>query len=114
MVETKCVVKIGNYDGDLSQLVSGISSDYIPIPIGRAEVCKQGLIYPTPEGNSIIMLSQQRNFPNEPFNVMVSIMGPQLERAQQLMGSLEKELGFQLRDSPVHERLFATLAKRVR
>lgn len=94
-------VRVGNHEGDLGELVSKYSSDFIHTPLGRSEVDKYALTRKEDNDLYLLMISQSA-IKNEEYsyNMIMTVMGPRQARVLELMQELQKSLGIETQPAP--------------
>ena len=99
-----CEPRVGNYNGDIGELARQYSKDFMPIPIGRPEVHKYGLIIREPPAFYLLMVSNSdyKGEPDNPayYSVIATLLGKDKERVKELMKDFEKGFALNLRQAP--------------
>jgi len=94
-----CEARVGNIQGDIGELVDSHLHGFFPLPAGRADVAKYASFRNEPSGSYLLMISGSP-YPNAPHNLIATVMGPQEQRARELMQEFERAIPVPLRPAP--------------
>lgn len=106
----KVETKVANFDGDIGQLIKKYSDRFVPTPIGRTDVNKYGLYIERGDGIYLLMISGHGE-PAISYNVIITVMGPRQEIAEQIMQEFQSKIEIETRSPPSYlQRQFEEIA----
>lgn len=94
-----CEARVGDFVGDIGELVLNYSSDFKPFHMGRPDVHKYALVRREQSGSYILMVSNT-DFPNPMYDLIATVMGPVTAQAKELMADFEEGIPIELRPAP--------------
>ena len=94
-----CEARVGNIRGDIGEIVNKNLPGFFPLPVGRADVTKYASFRKEPSGDYILIISGSP-YPNASHNLIATVMGPQEQRARELMQEFERAIPVPLRPAP--------------
>ncbi|MBI5880676.1 hypothetical protein HZB90_00945, partial [archaeon] len=72
---------------------------FFPLPVGRTDVAKYASFRKEPSGPYLLMISGSP-YPDASHNLIATVMGPQEQRARELMQEFERAIPVLLRPAP--------------
>ena len=93
----KFSARVGNFDGDIGDLVKKYSSNFMEFPIGRGDVRKLALQRRESSGSYLLMVSSSP-YKDEDHNMILTIHGPLQDVVDEMMDDFLKVIGVPTRD----------------
>ncbi|MCD6477483.1 MAG: hypothetical protein J7K87_00585 [Candidatus Aenigmarchaeota archaeon] len=99
-------VKVSEYDGDIKELLSKYSDEFVEVPIGRTDVKKYALM----ENDGILIVSQSKGLRNPEYNVILSSHSDTEEKAKRQLERFSDKTSLKLREPPEQlKKLFKSI-----
>jgi len=89
-------VRVGEYSGDIKDILSKHYSTFIKIDGFRSDVDKYGL----KEEKGLMVISQSKGIRNEDYNVILTCHSKDKEKAKKQADTFEEKTSLKLRDAP--------------
>jgi len=95
-------LKVGEYKGKLGDLAKRYSDKFFHFPVGRKDVDKYGMIIEEENRSYLLMISNsdKSRYPSAEYDTIVSVMGPEKQRTEEIMRDFEKAAGVEMREAP--------------
>jgi hypothetical protein len=93
-------VKVGNYEGELEELIKRYSDNFLKLAVGYAAVKKYAVVEKENGSSYIMVISQYPTTTFKDYNMIISMTGPNEERVKQLMQKFETKGKIGMRTPP--------------
>lgn len=100
----KNAVKVGTVVDNITDHIGRYSNKFISIPFGEPGVHKYGLFIRENKYPMMLLISKRDQLVRTPdgdsYNIMITVMGKDKKRANEILEEFEKKMPFELREAP--------------
>ena len=95
-------LKVGEYKGNLGDLAKRYSDKFFHFPVGRKDVDKYGMVIEEENKSYLLMISNsdKSRYPSAEYDTIVSVIGPEKQRTEEIMRDFEKAADIKMKEAP--------------